>query len=322
MSRRCTIVMYHYVRPLAGSGIKGLDVSQFDGQLDYLQKHYRLIGVDTLLDALDGGEALPPMSALLTFDDGMIDHYTHVFPRLRDRGLTGAFFPPATVVLERRLLDVHKVHHILASGTPAALLADRIDRGCAAAREQYALADISAYRSQYAVANRFDPAEVIYVKRMLQHALPEGLRAEITDALFHEYVAADQKAFADSFYVSEAQWREMIAAGMHVGSHGDTHQWLSRLDDEGQKREIDASAAFLRRLGMKRLTICYPYGDQDARARDFSAAAGFEAGFTTVVDLAQISDENRLTLERLDTNDLPKTGDATATEWTQRATRA
>lgn len=315
----CTIIMYHYVRPLAGSRIKGLDVSQFEGQLDYLTYYYTLITTERLLDSLTYNKPLPPRSALLTFDDGLMDHYMYVFPRLRSRGLSGAFFLPVSTARDRILLDVHKVHYILASDAPIETLVAAIDDAVEDTRAAYGLKTRDEYHAQYAIANRFDPAEVVYIKRMLQHALPEDLRANITGNLFRKYVSADEKAFADELYVSVPQWREMVAANMHVGSHGDKHLWLSRLNAAEQEREICRSAAFLRALGMDRLTICYPYGDYNELTLSMAGSHGFEAGFTTAVGLAEVTAQNRLTLARLDTNDLPKSGTAGPVTWTQKA---
>lgn len=47
------------------------------------------------------------------------------------------------------------------------------------------------YWRTYATASRHDPPEVVFVKRMLQKGLPEGLRAELADDLFRTHVSAD-----------------------------------------------------------------------------------------------------------------------------------
>ena len=80
---KLTIVMYHYVRPLALTRfpkINGLDLPLFEQQLGYLAKYYSLISMEDLIDAIENRCQLPPRPALLTFDDGYLDHYTHVFP--------------------------------------------------------------------------------------------------------------------------------------------------------------------------------------------------------------------------------------------------
>lgn len=90
-----TALMYHYVRPLERTrfpSIKGLDVAHFEEQVGYIQKHYNIVSVENLVDAIASKVELPANPALLTFDDGLIDHYAYVFPVLAERGLAGAFF--------------------------------------------------------------------------------------------------------------------------------------------------------------------------------------------------------------------------------------
>jgi len=119
MSRRVTIVMYHFVRNLRHARypeIKGLDTANFAGQIAYIRRHYQVVSMeDVIAAARDSDAELPERALLLTFDDGYIDHYTNVFPLLDRYGLTGAFFPPARAILERTVLDVNKIHFLLAT---------------------------------------------------------------------------------------------------------------------------------------------------------------------------------------------------------------
>jgi len=123
---KLTIVMYHYVRPLALTRfpkIKGLDLPLFEEQLGYLAKHYSLISMEDLIDAIENRCQLPPRPALLTFDDGYLDHYAYVFPRLAERNLHGAFFPVSCAALDRKILDVNKIHFTLASDVDPKIIA-------------------------------------------------------------------------------------------------------------------------------------------------------------------------------------------------------
>ena len=119
MSRKVTIVMYHYVRDLDHSrfpAIKGLSVERFCRQLDYIQSRYTPIAAEDLIGALSPAKKeLPANPILLTFDDGYSDHFTNVFPLLDARGIQGCFFPPAQAVLEHKVLDVNKIQFVLAA---------------------------------------------------------------------------------------------------------------------------------------------------------------------------------------------------------------
>lgn len=322
---RLTIVMYHYVRPLARTRfplIKGLDAAAFDEQLAYVQRHYTVIDIPRLIAALDEREPLPPRALLLSFDDGLMDHYTYAFPRLAARGMSAVFFPPASVAIDRTLLDVNRVHYVLASGADIGAIVSYIDTRCANVAVEWKLQPIAAYRQQYWIANRFDPAPVIYVKRMLQHALPAPLRAILATELFRRYVSVDEAGFAEELYMSVDHLRVMTNEGMAIGSHGNGHHWLGHIDRDGQQKDILSSLRLLEALGVGRdhYSMCYPYGDYNADTIDLLKALGFKAAFTTECDLANATNAHRYTLARLDTNDLPTKADAAPNAWTQRAT--
>ena len=86
----CLVVMYHYVRDSAATpfpAIRALPPALFEQQLDWLQREYHLVDIDALSAAVAGRGVLPANAALLTFDDGLVDHYQVVVPILRQRGL-------------------------------------------------------------------------------------------------------------------------------------------------------------------------------------------------------------------------------------------
>ena len=77
---KVNIMMYHYVRDLKASRypeIKGLDYKSFQEQTLWLKKHFEIIKIEDLIAAYDEQTSLPENAALLTFDDGYIDHYTY-----------------------------------------------------------------------------------------------------------------------------------------------------------------------------------------------------------------------------------------------------
>ena len=69
----------------AGSGIPGMLVKDFEAQLDDLSRQHTFISWPDLRAALQEQKPLPASACLLTFDDGVRDHYVNVFRILRDR---------------------------------------------------------------------------------------------------------------------------------------------------------------------------------------------------------------------------------------------
>jgi peptidoglycan/xylan/chitin deacetylase (PgdA/CDA1 family) len=317
-----TVVMYHYVRPIATSrypAIRGLEMVDFEGQLDYLQRHYQPVSAAQVIAANRGKADLPSAPVLLTFDDGYKDHF-NVYRALKRRGLSGAFFPPAGVIRERQILDVNKIHFLLACVPDTSTLVSEIERAVLAEREEFSLLSTEEYREKYWQANRFDSADVIYVKRMLQVGLPERLRNRIVDALFRKFVSSDERAFADELYLSESDLKEMLVYGMEIGSHGYAHYWLNSLGVEEQAMDIDRSLDLLADLGVARkdFLFCYPYGAYNEETLRLLRQRGCGAAFTTHVALADVCTENMLEIPRLDTIDLPKSGSSEIADWTMK----
>ncbi len=322
---KLSVVMYHYVRDLKNSRypeIKGCDVRLFKEQIRFLKKHYNFVTIEEVIDAWNSKKQLPPHAVLLTFDDAYKDHFDYVFPILEHEHIQGAFYPPVKAITEHTVLDVNKIHFILAS-TPIEkfdqLLGElklQLDKY----RQEYQLESFDYYFDKLAVASRFDTKEVIFVKRLLQVELPEELRKKITDDIFVKTVGVEESAFSRELYMSVDQIKCMVDCGMHVGSHGYDHYWLSSLSKEKQEHEIAKSIEFIGNIGgdPNNWTICYPYGNYNEDTIDLLKQHGCKLGLTTQVDLASPNDgvvDGIYKLPRLDVNDLPKDANAEPNQW-------
>lgn len=317
---KITVVMYHYVRDLANSAyplIKGLDIRKFRGQVAYLARHYHIVSMEAVLEAVALGRPLPKRAALLTFDDGYADHHTYVLPVLQELGVTGSFFVPAKAVLEHQVLDVNKIHFILAAQPRLEPLLADIRLFLHENKAAYQLADYETYYKELAKPNRFDDAAVIFIKRLLQAALPETVRMQLVDLLFTRYVGADEALFAKSLYMNTGQLQDLKAAGMHIGCHGYDHYWWNRLEPAQLSVEIDRSLSFLEQYGSgtQNWTAAYPYGSHSPQVEALLGAKGCRLAFTTQVGVARLQAGTLLTLPRLDTNDLPMVADAPVNQW-------
>jgi peptidoglycan/xylan/chitin deacetylase (PgdA/CDA1 family) len=304
------IVMYHYVRELARTrypAIRGRDISGFRRQLDYIAAEHTVVTAQQVVAAVKGGEPLPHDAIWLTFDDGYSDHYSVVFPLLHERGWQGSFFPPARTVQDRQLLDVNKIHFILAAVPDHQCLVEAIREFIDERQGNGSVRPFEEYWTELAKPSRMDPPEVIFIKRVLQHGLPESMRDELAGKLFARYVGVDAAVFAAELYMTPEQLRTMIRCGMYVGSHGARHCWLDRLDPLNQAKEIDASLDFLETLGapVDDWVMCYPYGAYDDSLMRLLRERRCAVGLTTKVAVARLGTDDPLALPRLDTNDLP-----------------
>jgi peptidoglycan/xylan/chitin deacetylase (PgdA/CDA1 family) len=299
---KLSIIMYHYIRDPERSRyprIKARSTSEFRNQLDYLAGHFTPVSAQEVIAACRGEYDLPPNAVWLTFDDGYLDHYVTVFPLLHERGWQGSFFAPARAVLEGKLLDVNKVHLLLATVANINILVSEIRQHTGAGFEQL--------WSAHAVADVYDPAEVVFVKKVLQQALPQRDRTRIVDQLFARHVSLDERAIASELYMSPDQVRMMVRSGMFFGSHGYEHCWMDNLTAEEQLREVRLSLDFLNGMGVSinDWVMCYPYGAYNQALLQTLTRFGCSVGLTTRSAIAHVARDTALELPRVDTNDLP-----------------
>lgn len=110
--------MYHYVRPIKNSSypeIKGLETLSFNRQISYFKRKFGFTDASFLFNEHNISTKATISPVILTFDDGLKDHFRYVFPLLKSQNIQGLFFPPAKSILEKVVLGVHKIHFILAS---------------------------------------------------------------------------------------------------------------------------------------------------------------------------------------------------------------
>lgn len=300
------VIMYHYVRELQESrypGIKGLELRFFRDQISFLrQRGFQF----TTLGDIAQGRTLSKESVLMTFDDGYIDHYMNVFPILEQNGIQGVFSMPGKIIREKKVLDVNKIHFILASATVEKvknLLFQRLDFYRS---REFPFPDNQELYEKLAVANRFDGKDTIFIKRMLQAELPEALRSRICGELFCEIVTDRESAFVNELYMSMEQIRTMHRHGMAFGIHGYDHYWMNRLPEQVLREDLTcALEVFDGVIDPFDWTNCYPYGSCDENVIRISKELGASSGLTTRVAAYRPEEDSIFEIPRLDTNDFP-----------------
>lgn len=276
-----TVMMYHYVRDSgdeaeAGSGIPGLPVTRFEAQLDELARRHEMIGWPDLRAGLSGEKSLPPGACLLTFDDGLRDHYLNVFPALRARGLSGLFFALARGPGDGLALG-HKIHFLLAHLGVERLREAAWLRLTPEAQTAYARAE-ERYRASGHAGG--ESPEVGVLKSVLQRELSPEAQGLLSQ-LFEEHIGPEAE-MAREFYLMQDQIAEMVANGMNFGGHSRSHPWFDWVDAPCQAEEIEASAAWLRELEAGPWAFAYPYGGLSGGSPGLLRAHDFAAAFTTV----------------------------------------
>ena len=307
--------MYHYVRNLEHTPYAHLKVCLYDDfvrQLQLFKKNYTFIRMEDVLTAVLHNKPLPQNAMLLTFDDGLIDHYTNVFPLLHKMGIQGSFFVPGECVLEKRMLAINLIHIILnntnASDDPesAKKLVERLFILIRKYKKEYNLDEPEVYYKNIAKPGRYDSKDVIFIKHLLQKGLPKEIRHKILRELFLYYSDKNEVALAREWYMTADHLRLMQREGMFISSHGYEHCWVDDLSPEEKDEQIRLSKQFLEHVGVstKNWVFGYPHGSYDDALVQALKKYGCALAFTTKPEVADL--RTPFTLHRMDTNDFPK----------------
>lgn len=307
MARVLRVVMYHYVRDFQRTRfprIRGMDVDGFRRQVDALRADHEMASLESSLAFLAGSYQPKRNLCLLTFDDGLKEHYSNVLPILSERGIPGAFFLITQCIQERKLADAHKNHVLMATMdfaeyrqafmTTLSSLFPRTDPSI----------DTAVARAKY----RWDDPDAACFKYLLNFKLSPSERGKVLDALFARSIGNEHDV-ADEFYMTWDEAREMQTAGMALGGHSHEHNPLGSLSDEAQEADLSSCAALLRREipAQRTWPFSYPFGNEGSFNQvtiHHLRALGFACGFATEIGSNDVG-RDPFRIRRIDPKDLP-----------------
>ncbi|HIG95707.1 TPA: polysaccharide deacetylase family protein [Candidatus Woesearchaeota archaeon] len=299
-----TIVMYHYVRDVEKTeypGIHAVSFKRFNDHLALLKKlGYHFISLDHYYDHISKGVAIPQKSCVLTFDDGIRDHYTHVFPILKKEGIPGVFYPVTQPLTESIVPIVQKIHFILGkmSAVEFAREVNAFLKHDPSLFHEYEVHDHFKINPQ----KRFDDNLTANLKHNLAR-MPLVIKKKIVDSIFHAHFP-DEHAFCDELYMDFEELKEMLEAGMTIGSQTHTHPFLSSLSSDKQEREIIQATSLLEKnLGIKIKHFCYPYGGYNKDTIGILRDHGYDTAMTIKLGVNQ-GPIDPLEIKRINCNDV------------------
>jgi len=281
------IVMYHYVRDLPRTAyprIKGMLLDDFRAQVKSFAGGFEMASLEAALAYLRGEYQPKRDLCLLTFDDGLKEHYSEATPILRELGIQGIFHMITSCLEDRVVAPVHMNHFLMAALEFAeyreAFLAKLSEMDPAAAKGIAAVNGAQAKKTY-----PWDLSEVASFKYFFNFLLDAQKRDAIVKVLFERYIGSE-KDFAGQLYASWDEARQMQSAGMLIGGHTHSHQPLSSLSKEEMRQDLRTSSSLLRkRLSEQALwPFCYPYGKNDSFTPETVETLknlAFECAFTT-----------------------------------------
>lgn len=251
-------IMYHYVREPDPDlpHLRFLNIANFRRQLDHFAAQYGFVTRAEWEDYVTTGR-IPdqPGKVVLTFDDAMSCHYSHVFPELLARGLWGIFYVPTGPYTGSGLLDVHRIHLLCGAHDGQALWEHARSL---VTEDMIPHARRAAFR-QATYAAQINAPGVSEFKRLLNYFIDEAARPAVIDRIADDFGMTFDP---ERFYVPQTALAEMAQTGMLIGAHSVSHPVMSKLEAAAQRQQIGASLAWIAdTIGPQDLcSYCHPYG--------------------------------------------------------------
>jgi peptidoglycan/xylan/chitin deacetylase (PgdA/CDA1 family) len=257
-----------------------LNEEQFKYQVNLIKNKYKIISsldvknIDIHNDDND--------YAVLTFDDGLSDHFK-VYKYLRSLKITGTFLIPKMPIIENKVINTHKIQFILAS-TDEKIIKDEI-LGLFDNKEKI-WKDYSTTKWK----NNWWSEEMIFITNFLRRYNDNNLNhTQLTDYLFDKFVTKDELNFSKDLYLNEKNIEEMSNNGMIIGGHGDVSENLLLIDD--YKTDINESKKFISKYSNE-FIFSYPNGGYNdiikTHMNSINCSISYSINPYTITDLDEI----------------------------------
>ncbi len=242
-SKQTVFPSYHLVNNCDIQHIKHLyrfkNIIQFENDLDVFKKNYKKLNPENLLN----DDKIPNNSYLLSFDDGLSEIYTVIFPILKQRNIKAIFFVNPDFVDNKTMLYKHKISLIICN------LAEKNFQEI----ELKKIAKILSFNYQ---SNEDFKIKMKNTKFSESYKIDEALKVLNID--IKKYLQGQMP------YISQVQIQEMIDAGFYFGGHTMSHPRLNELNHEEQKKEILDSINWLKsNFKINYSMFAFPFTDKN-----------------------------------------------------------
>lgn len=269
-SRSLTVLNYHRINDVNQADFDSFhpNVSAhpkvFKQQMEYLSKWFNVVSISDIIEWLHKKKKLPDYAALITFDDGYLDNYTHAYPILREYNFPAVIFLASGHIGTNRPFFWDLAAYCFFHTTQDHIIfPDKRERSWKNGEEKKSIS-ISWVESMKILSNE--------EKLRWVNELPEKLNVSIP----HNYFK--------NLMTNWDQIREMSNNGIDFGGHTITHPILSRVSPEEARQEIEGSKFRIEQeTGKPVLSFAYPNGmkkDLNTSIEVLVSKAGYQAAFT------------------------------------------
>ena len=211
---------------------------QFEADLDYLLKNFKVVSPDVIASAVSNREPLPKGSFLLTFDDGFREVNDIIAPLLQKKGVPAIFFINPDFIDNKQLFYRCKISILIGE-----------------------LKKNSGYAKVYAA--------ILQAPHMVVEQLIESLKkitqlnAHILDRIAEEIGYSFQNFLEQQQpFLTRGQLTSLDKSGFTIGAHSMNHPYYNLLPQNEQVRQTLDSCNYVKELlNSKICHFSFPHSD-------------------------------------------------------------
>jgi peptidoglycan/xylan/chitin deacetylase (PgdA/CDA1 family) len=260
------VLTYHRVAdprhtPLLHPGLISATPAAFAQQMGYVARHYRVVSMAEVLQAVVKGTALPRRAVLLTFDDAYYDFGDIAWPILhRYRLPVTLFVPTGYPNRPERAFWWDRLYHAMTYTSHTALR-----------------------NTPLGVLSLTTPEQRHTSLRSLQNYLKTIPHAEAMAMVDTVCTTLATEPFCQKSVLTWEELRQLAREGVTLGAHTQTHPIMTQLLPQQIQQEIIGSQQDLHQeIGQTLPIFCYPSGRHDDAVVRVLKDEGFVLAFTTL----------------------------------------
>ena len=256
---------YHYLRLNKQSDpfprILGTNIDEFQNHLSMLQKNYHVISLKDALSISTGGDGFNKKNTgiLITFDDGLSDHYTAA-KILSELNISAIFFIPTCILEEKLPANPIIIHYTIA--------VFGIEKFLKEFREILVnnKLDKKLFDVQYS-KDKDNVLDIISkIKSTFKYKLGYFNSRKILLDIYKNLFSSEYKNMLSTIHLTESQIREMLEMGHYVGTHTYSHISVAatELNSDDFIKEIISPKNYLeQKFNTKVNSFSYPFGGKN-----------------------------------------------------------
>src|SRR3989344_1352664 len=256
--RKFLALSYHYIRPAKEIDpfprILGNKIDDFTDHIKTLGRHYHFVSPKEVEEFYNTGKPFATkgkIGLLLTFDDGLADHY-HVAKLLNNFGIKALFFIPSCIIEEKLPANPIIINYCLAKYGIASFINSL---ACSADK-----LDIRVALPKYKKGG--DVWETIAsLKRTMHYGLNASDSRKLLLSVYRNTFYNDHKNALEIMHLTVPRIKEMLYMGHAIGSHSHSHFSAANISGPELKHELEISKLILEKnFGVNINAFSYTFG--------------------------------------------------------------